>query len=331
MKKLALLTGTTIVLLVILFYIISGIFLTCNKSVNSPYVLLEGWISHYNMEFAANYILANNYDSVFVVGMINQGNTVSIQQAKKTKKLKGYDNTYALFTNGILGFKIPTEKLKDNSTINIKMRGTSALEHFPHYQVFANEHLMGSGFVNEKDTTYKFNLSNNIADSITYVSINFDNHIMPSLGDRHLLISDINIDMVNIDSISVDNFYIDNKVKMYFEFISGLNRIKNYLADRGYDTSRLKLVGLEPKPYNKSIAIAKGAKDYFAQSKIKRINIITIRNHSSRSYLNFKNAVKNVEFGCIIIHNHSEFENSLKFKIDERISLLLTWMYWWFH
>jgi hypothetical protein len=330
MKKIALLTGT-IALFVILFYTISGIFLSYNKSVDSPYVLLEGWISLYHMEFAANYIIANNYDSVFVIGFKNQDNTVSIQQAKKTKKLKGYDNNYVFFANGILGFEVPTEKLKDNSTLNITMRGTSALKHFPHYQVFANEHLIGSGFVSEKDSSYKFNLLNNIADSLTYVSINFDNHLMPSLGNRHLFISDIKIDMVNIDSISIGNFFIDNSPNTNFEFISGLNRIKYYLADRGYDVSKVKLIWLEPKSFNKSIAIAKCAKDYFRQSKITSINIITIEHHSKRSYINFGNSVDNVEFGCITIHNSALYENSLYYKIDARISLLLTKIYWWFH
>ena len=330
MKKIAVLTSI-ILLFVVLLYIISGILLTCKKPVNSPYALLEGWLSHYQMEFAANIVIADNFDSIFIVGMKNQENTVNIQQADKTKKLKDADNTYVFYTNGILVYEIPAKILKDNSSINITMRGTCALNHFPHYQVLANNHLIGSGFVNEKDSTYTYNLLNNITDSTTYISINFDNHLPPSLGNRHLFISDIAIDRVDIDSISLDNFYIKNSPKMNFEFISGLNRIKYYLADCGYDITKIKLISTEPKSFNKSTTIANSAKDYFEHSDISGINIITPKHHSRRSCINFRNAVKNIDFGCYTTANSSKYENSLYLKIDARVSLLFTWMYWWFH
>jgi hypothetical protein len=320
-----------VLLFIALLYLISGKFLTYNKSVHSPYVLLEGWISQYNMEFAANYIIDKNYDSVFIVGMKTPNNKTPIQEVRKIKKAKEADHSYFLTRNGILGFIVPTEKTGSNSILNITMRGSSALNLFPHYQVFANEQLVGSGFVNENDSIYTFDLSNKIASPITYISINYDNDIMTSVEDRNLIISDLYIDSKNIDSISLGDFYIHNGQRMHYEFISGLKKVKYYLADRGYDTSKVKLIGLEPKSFNKSIAIAKGAEEYFGQSNIESINIITIRNHSGRSVFNFKKAIRNIEFGSIIINNHSEYENSLMYRIDERMSLLFTWMYWWFH
>jgi hypothetical protein len=85
-------------------------------------------------------------------------------------------------------------------------------------------------------------------------------------------------------------------------------------------------------PINKSLALAKGAKKYFDKTEIKNINIITADKHSGRSYLNFKNCLEeNIEVGCIPVKRDIPEKTSLYDGIDERVSLLVTWMYWWFH
>lgn len=331
MKRVALITGG-IVLFIILFYVISGLFLSYNKPVESPYVLLEDWISYTIVDDALNYIAENSIDSVFVVGMKNSNTSVGLQEIDKSRKLEKTRNTYAVLWDGILGFEIPSEKLKESFTLNLKMRGTGDNEHFPHYGIFANNRLIGSGFVNEKDSSYEFILSKNSADSLTYILINFDNDRLTSTGDRNLYISDINIDSVNIDSVSSDNFFISNTVKPYFNYVSKLYSIKYYLGDLGYDTSRVKPVEVNYDPFNKTLALAKGAKKYFSKTDVKNINLITASKHSTRSYLNFKNCLEeNIEVGCIPGNSEIQEKKSLYEGIDERVSLLLTWIYWWFH
>jgi len=311
---------------------ISGIFLTYEKPVQSPYVLMEGWISFTIVEDVSNYIEKNNIDSVFVVGMKNLQPTVSLQEIDKTKKLQKNRNTFAMYWSGILGFEIPSEKLKESFTLNVKMRGTSNNNHFPHYKILVNKQVIGTGFVNEKDSSYEFHLSKNITDSLTYILINFDNDNRTSSGDRNLYISDIYINSVDIDSISTDNFFISSPVESNINHIAKLNTIKYYLEDLGYDTSRVKLVEVNYHPFNKSLALAKGAKKYFSKTEVKNINIITANKHSTRSYLNFKNCLEeNIEVGCIPGNREIQEKTSFYDGIDERVSLILTWIYWWFN
>lgn len=331
MRKIVFITSG-IVFFFILLYIISGIFLIYEKPVKSPYVLLEGWISHTIVEDASNYIIENNIDSVFIVGMKNSNTSVSLQEIDKTRKLQKNRNTYAVYWDGILGFEIPTERLKESFTLNVKMRGTSDVNHFPHYEIFVNKQVIGTGFVNEKYSSYEFILSKNITEPLTYILINFDNDNITSTGDRNLYISDIYIDSMEIDSITTDNFFISKIAEPNISYFAKLNTIKYYLEDLGYDTSRVKLVEINYDPFNKSLALAKGAKKYFSKTEVKAINIITANKHSSRSYLNFKNCLEeNIEVGCIPGNRNIQKKTSLYDRIDERVSLLLTWIYWWFN
>jgi hypothetical protein len=330
MKKTAFIISG-IVLFLILFYGISGVFLSYKKPVDSPYVLLEGWTTYAIVDDALKYIVENKIDSVFVVGMKNSNTSVGLHEIDKTRKLKKNGNTYAVYWDGILGFEIPSEKLQESFTLHVKMRGTSDINHFPHYEIFVNTGLIGSGFVNEKDSDYEFILSKSIADSLTYILINFDNDKLTSTGDRNLYISDIYIDSLDIDSLTTDNFFIYNIIDPNNYYIPKLNTIKYYLGDLGYDTSRVKLVEVDYDSFNKTLALAKGAKKYFSHTEVKNINIITANKHSSRSYLNFKNCLEeNIEVGCIPENSEIQ-EKSLFAGIDERVSLLSTWIYWWFH
>lgn len=321
-----------VMLFIILLYLISGIFLIYKKTVNSPYVLLEDWISYSIIEDASNYIVKNNIDSVFVVGMKNLNNSINLQEINKTRKLEKKRNTYAMYWSGILGFEIPTEKLKETFTLHIKMRGTRDIKHFPHYKIFVNKQLISTGFVNETDSVYEFNIPNYITDSLTYILINFDNDIATSQGDRNLYISDIYINTMNIEALTTKNFFISDTLKTIMDFVSNANNIKNYLKDLGYDSSKVKLIEVNYDSFNKTLALAKGAKIYFSNSEVKNINIITAKNHSRRSFLNFKNCLeKKVKVGCIPRKDDTQNKFSLPVGIDERISLILTWIYWWFH
>ncbi|WP_143525174.1 carbohydrate-binding domain-containing protein [Labilibacter marinus] len=321
-----------IVLFIILSYFISGSFLSYNKPINSSYLLLEDWASYAVAEDAQNYFVENNIDSIFIIGMKYPDSTVSLQELNTARKLKKRENTYSMYWSGILGFEISSEKLKDPSVLSIKMRGSIGDNTYPHYNIYANKTLIGSGFVNEKDSVYKFNISNKIDDPLSHVLIYFDNDHLTSTGDRNLYVSERYIDSINIDSIATDNFFIIKAEPFNFKFISNLRSVKCYLNDLGIDSARVRLVETPYCPINKTLAMAKGAKEYFNKTDIQNLNIITATEHSSRTYLNFKNCLQeNMEVGCIPSEKSIQNKKSFYSGIDERISLTLTWMYWWFN
>lgn len=332
MKKTVILLSA-VLLISILFYLVSGLFLTYQKSVESQYVLLEDWIPFNALEEASNYIIENNIDSVFIVGVKNSNTSESKQEIDKTKKLKkNRNNIYALCGSGILGFEIPTENLKESFILTVKMHGTSYKNLFPHYRIFSNKQLISSGFVNEKEDVYQFIISKKTTDPLTCILINYDNDMTDSIDDRNLFISGIYIDTMDIDSIMLDNFYIAYTNKPNINYVSKMDNIKYYIRDRGYDTTKVKFIEVNYDSFNKSLALAKGAKKYFSNTEVENINIITTKAHSGRSYLNFKNCLdKNIEVGCIPININFLKNHSFYVRIDERLSLLLTWIYWWFH
>jgi hypothetical protein len=330
MKKFFLITGSLVGIILILGYIIVGLLISINKPVKSPYVLLEDWIPLTTVEYASNYVFENSIDSVFVFGMKNSISAANMPKFNKSRKLKKTNGAYAMYWGGILGFEVHTEKLNNSFALNLKMRGTKDVSQFPRYEIFMNNQLINTGFVTEKDSVYQFILSKNKSDSLTYILINFNNDKLSSTGDRNLYVSDIYIDSVHIDSVMTDNFFVSGTDNPMVDYISKLNSIKYYFDDLGYDTSRVKLIDVHYDPFNKTLAYAKSAKKYFHNTKITNINVITTKKHSRRSYLNFKNCLEDnkIEVGCIP-ENDIKRETSLYNGIDERISLLLTSIYWW--
>ena len=328
MKKAAFIASVILVLTALL-YVATGKLLSCEKPIKSRYVLLEGWISHTVLENASNYIVDNNIDSVFIVGMKNSISSIEIPVINKNRKLKKHgNNEYVIYWSGILGFEIPTEKLQESFTLNVKMHGKGYAKLFPHYRVFFNQQLISTGFVNEKDSVYKFNISTNATDSVSCIQFNYDNNI----SDRTLYISGIYIDTMDIDSLMLDNFFNSYAEMQAIHYVPKINDIKYYLGDRGFDTSKVKFIEVTEESFSKTLALAKGAEKYFSKNGIKNINIITANKHSSRSYLNFRKCLeKNTEVGCIPVATFVDNETSIPAGLDERISLLISWIYWWFH
>jgi len=320
------------IVLFIISYIISGAFLLCNNPIESPYILLEAWIPSSVVEDASQYIQENNIDSVFVIGMKNSNKSISLEEIDKSKPLQKKEDAYALYWDAVLGFEIPSSKLQESFTLNIGMHGTSDNDFFPHFKIVVNNRVIATGFVSSEDSVYKFPVLGKITDSSTYILIHFDNDEPTSIGDRNLYVSSINLNSVQIDSIKTGSFLVPSSVELNADCISKLHTVKYYLSDLGYDTARVRLVEVEYDSFNKSLAIAKGAKQYFFSTEINSINIFTTTIHSRRSYFNFKNCLKkNIEVGCIPGNSNKQKEASLYGGFDERISLLATWIYWWFH
>ena len=207
------------------------------------------------------------------------------------------------------------------------MYGKSYAELLPHFQIFYNQQFINSGFVTEQDSVYQYTVSKETTDSLNYILINFDNDMSDGKDDRILYISRICLDKMDIDSIMLDNFFLPYIKNM----IPRMNFVKKYLGDRGYDTLRVKLIAVNDA-YNKTLALAKGAQMYFSKNEVKNINILTMNNHSNRSYINFKNCLeRNMEVGCIPVKTNIEKKTPFLGGLDARGSLLLTWIYWWIH
>lgn len=317
-----------------LLYLVSGVFLTCNKPINSKNVLLEGWLHPNAVEESVKYIKENNIDSVFVVEMKNPDlqNITDFAELNKSERLKKSYNRYGLYWNGTLGFEIPTRKLEDSISIQLKMHGNKNLGYFPHYKILVNSSFLASGFSTDVDSIYQFTTKDITSDSLTYLFINFDNDIKSLYGDRDLFVSDIMINSLAVDSLATNEFFIfGDKTLGNLLCSEGVN-LKFYLSELGYDSSRIKLIQTNYQRPNRTLALAKGAKKYFQNSKIENINILTTNTHSRRSYINFKNCLENINVGCIprgdeILRKESSVYNC----IDDRVSLILTWIYWWFH
>lgn len=211
------------------------------------------------------------------------------------------------------------------------MRGSVNNKLFAHYNIYIDKDFIGSGFTSKNDSIYKYTIKNSGISNSKYVLINFDNDKFTDNEDRNLYVSDVQINSKAINLMAIDIFFLKSNSQSGKALISELYSIKNYLSDLGIDTLKIKVVKSNSSSHNNTLTLANTARKYFLTTNIKNVNVITPDFHSRRSYLNFKNCLKNVvEIGCIPMKTEKKKRKRLN-KIDDRVSLLFTFLYWGFH
>jgi uncharacterized SAM-binding protein YcdF (DUF218 family) len=319
------------IVLAILSYFILGLFLRFEKTIKSQNIIVEGWASRMVIENAPSFFLDEKIDSIFIFDFFKDKTSISLKDVDRSVKLKQRNTAYSLSWNGTLIFEIPTSKLQDTFTLSLTMRGSVSKNRLAHFNIFINKKLIDSNFTTKERSAYNYTIQKNSANDTTYVLINFDNDVVVNNEDRNLYVSNIFINSEDIHSLAIDHFFIPSNSESGMALISELNSLKNYLTDFGLDPLKIKVIKVNQKNNNNTFTLATAAKAYFITSKIKNANVITPDFHSRRSYLNFKNCLKDsLEIGCIPI-NTNLTKNTLQNNIDERASLLFTMMYWAFY
>lgn len=331
MKKIWFYISIAIIGILLLYYIL-GYLLAVNKPINSPYILLEGWMSHIVMEEASQYIKDENVDSIFIIGMKYSEVVTEINDVHKTRIINPKNNLIVLNSNGFIAISLPNHVFSDTSKIQFNLRGSKDVKYMPHYEFFMNGNIIGHGFANDTPNNFTFKLSKNTKDSTSYFLINFDNDRNTKHGDRNLYISDVFVDSVKIGELTNDIFFVASSESPNIPYVLRQNTVQYYMHDCKIDSSKIRIIEIDYTYLNKSIAFAKGAQKYIHNSNLTSFNLVTADIHSARSYFNFKNSLGNrIKLGCIPVKRNSYKQNSIKQGIDERISLVYTWFYWLFN
>lgn len=298
-----------------------------HNPVNSPNILLEGWIVKRLINEAPEYLTAKDVESIVIIRMKNSEKRISFQDNDQKQILNNNSNKFTLASNGILAFAIPGEGFNECTTLSLKIRGSRDSSYSAHCAVFFNNSLLHHGFAKEKFTEYNFTINAGNMDSINYLIICFDNDACTSGGDRNLYVASVCIDKKAIGEVAEDMFILNEAHKGTLELLHEQKLQLLLLSDIGCDTTKIKIVTINNVSLNKSIAYARGAQSYFIRSNIASLNLITEEMHSRRSYLNFRASLnEGIELGCIALPMESK--NSLFAELDERLSLMFSRVYW---
>lgn len=318
----------------VLFYFVTGAFLVYNKPIQSKHLLLEGWLPSNTIESASQYIINNKIDSIWIIGMKPKNeNTSNLGFSEKDGfQIKKQNGRMKIAWSGVYNYELSSEKIPASGVFKIGMFGTQIRDIYPYYKIFANKRLLKTGFVTNLDSIYSIPLPI-LTDTIVNLMICYENDAMIRKSDRNLYITSVFIDSLKVEDIAQKKFFV-KKGKKRIPFLgSPMENMKNYLAEFRVDSNKIKIVESKYKALNRTLALANLAGNYLKNTEIEDLNIFTTTYHSRRTYLNFRNCInENIRIGCIA----SDSENKprwFKFtrNLDERISLLYSWVYWWFN
>ena len=317
-------------LLTVVSYLVLGWLTTYNKPIESNNYIVEGWQPIGFLEEMVKHIDLSAIDTFYIIGM-----DMSIfQNHTEGKKIPIQSEKIALYGEGIAAFDLPINILDKDNQITLKLKGRASFKVYPHFILKVNQQKIASGFVTQYDSSYSYQFSKPVSDSILTISVEFTNDNTDSLGnDRNLYISDVKINNTPIGLLATNSYCINTPGSNLRIYTSISQNLKQYLADLGVDHNKIKLIPLAYTSQNKTKAIAEGAAKYFSSTTIENLNIITNDGHSRRSYINFRNCLTetHIELGCISVYVKGG-DNSLKERIfqelNQRFSLAGTWVYW---
>lgn len=288
--------------LFIRFYLPS--FLVYNNPVESKIVVVESWISAYEIERIVEYLHKEPEAQCLVVGknyLSQAGSFVDKGSLESNHKNKDKKDIW-LLVNSSLFFNItemPIFQRGDSVTISVNAKGTRAATHFPYFNVIINDKVEKGFFVNDVYGEYSFKTS--IPETgIQSILLRFTNDIFTGGMDRNLNIYSIMIDDFEILATSESTYEMEEQTKEFTGFRSQPDEVANYLIALGVNPHQIKELSFDPVEMNQTLASAKALKGYISKNNITNLNVLSSGFHSRRTWFTYHKMLESeVEVGTI--------------------------------
>ena len=315
------------------------------KKLDTDVYVIEGWLSKTELEY-----FVENYNQDSITKLIICGMSYPEGYIKTKPFIENHKASLTPFPSGIKDVRMITNgaaviwfnnalNSESLSEITINAKGGINRGIYTHINVILNDSLVKDFFVPDSLTSLSFSTDMKIIHSMV---IDFDNDSRCSRQhDRNIAISDILINGISVNKLNTDTYVTSSyNTESYPRGVaSQAEATKNYLIQLGMDASKIVVVSSPYTEINKTLANSLALGKYInANGKdFKKINIITTEKHSHRSYVNYKNTVKNAKVGIIPISETDvtcedrKTKNNELLIVDEKISLAITRLYWLFH
>lgn len=321
--------------LFIRFYLPS--FLTYNHPVDSKVVVVESWISAYEIERISDYLKQEPETHCIVVGKHYLDHTEKSSDMNSfnfSEKDSGQKDKW-LLTNSSLDFNlsdIPILQTEDSVTISVRAKGTEAAGYFPYCNVIVNDRWSKGFFVSEKYTDFSFKIATP-EKGIQSLSLRFSNDIFTGDEDRNLNIQLMTIGNFEILATTENIMFIEDQTKESTGFSSQSEEVAQYLVGLGVDQQKITTLNFEPVEWNQTFASAKTLKGYIEKTQIANLNVLSSGFHSRRTWFTYQKLLKpSVKVGVIyyppvnyLQKNWYKSFSGHMFLINEFVSYVVNW------
>jgi hypothetical protein len=301
------------------FYYLSD-YLSKSEQVDANILLVEGWLTFQDLEYAVDEFRAKNYDCIITTG------------------LKATPEYYGVTSNGYLIF-YPEKQLahlNSSGTHKIEVLAFSKMEgiHSAHFNFWINDTLADNFTADKRKRKYSVSWTGPLS-GIDSIMIQFDNDKRGEFGDRNLFVKEIRIDhkiiIPYLNKSEYDIAKLDGKIRIINRMKSNAELTKNRLFSLGIDSSLIIAVAGEKVRINRTLTSALTLRDWISSShiKIKGINIISSGTHARRTWMTFAKVLgPSCKVGIISIPD-SINSHSRKRKLFKTVRETAAIIYYW--
>jgi len=280
-----------VILSLILLLLLSGWalprFLEFKSPVTSNNILIESWISAFEIEQAVLEFGSDPETYFYLVGMEYPSDFEFTDASRDYNPVE--KNGIWLYTNSSLMIQLPikpTYLLCDTIQVSIEAKGEQAGDEFAHFNVAVDGHNIGGSFTMENDQEYIFRYIIP-SDKINSIAIRFNNDLWTEEADRNLNIATVSVDDVMILPGNTNIEITREQTSKTTGFISQADEVADYLVELGIELNRISIIRFNHKIRNKTREAATAFKNSAAINSLDNINVVTSGIHSRRTWVTY--------------------------------------------
>jgi uncharacterized SAM-binding protein YcdF (DUF218 family) len=332
----------SIAILILLSF--SHTFFAFRNPVKSDVLIVEAWISPFEVEQAIPMINSDSVTRVIIIGKNYSDDSDSIIAMFQNDFIEtrqtgnnGKSGVW-LYTNSSIAFNLMTIpvacELDDSLTIEVRAKGSESAGCFARFNLVVNGIYHGGAFATARDSVFTFIIPQP-QEGLQSIIIHFDNDLVHQNHDRNLNIISVKVGDTEIEANEQNSFLIKNDGKYSNGFNSQADEKKNYLIQSGIPSEKIKTFSFEPAKRNQTLASARAFAGSTMFNEISSANVVSSGLHSRRTWLTYQRLLgKEITVG-IINFEQSDYrkgtqEDNLSqylHLIDEAFSYLVNWIY----
>lgn len=311
-------------------------YLTYQKPVESENLLIESWISSYEIEQAIQVYKKKVNIYYYLTGVNYPDDLISHKSDPgKTKKVRIFEWGVPLFTNGMLNVIIPgsiNSVISDSTEIELTLAGKGAEGIGAHFNVVYAGNVLGGGFAEKEPKVFRYKIPMlRIQENLILV---FNNDLATINSDRNLYLIELLINGKVLDLNQQNLQLLEVKSLQSTGFLSQAHEMADYLRALGVNPSQISVVPFEKVERNQTLASAKVFLDKGEKDEIKSLNILTSGMHSRRTFVTYRHILPNeialgvlyFESPAVYLQMHEHPLNWYLYLLNEGLAFLVNWV-----
>ena len=255
-------------------------YLCYNHPVDSDILVVEGWVSGHTLDLVAREYEEEDYKLILTTGL----------------PMEPY---YLMSEDGFFEFDLRHYNtiLNPGDKISIQLKGSAVGKIYPHFKIFLNESTIAENYATGRWKDYSYIIDTAVR--MERISISFENDAFFGEEDRNLYIGSLTIPDTVLPARSSSSFIYDqydiNRQDPSFAGFQNVAEVSAYsLTYRGVPENSIIILPALPVKINRTYSSARSVSQWFDSSLAKKssINIYTENIHSRRTWLIYKNLLK---------------------------------------